>query len=480
MRTSPAVVRWPAAGWALAGALLAACGARSQPLLEAPPAESATTGGGGAPAGAGVGATGSVGGGSPCDEDADGFDSGACGGADCDDANPALHPGAADFNVTKGPWVVTRVMENVPQDPRGKPGLALDATGAVHVVYAEMGLRYATNRGGPWTSELVDPAASGPCSIALGSDGVVHVSYAVPAEGVRYAKGGSGGWELASVDTGALGPSSIVLDDSGRPLVLYDALAGAVLVTLGDGGWSSAFLLSGSVDASALARGTDGRIHGAVATESGLQYFSGPGPDGGWTTQLVDPVGSVIFTSVAVADSGAAHVAYSLAQGGALGLRHATNEGGPWTTELVADAVVWSASLSVSPVPPELHVAYEESGIHYATGTLGDWAFSTVAPSGAGAALALAPDGSAHIAHSGFDFGVQTYVDYLTDRLVAPDGVDQNCDGVDGVDGDQDGYAATATGGGDCDDQSALTHPGAPDVAGDGVDQDCSGADGAG
>ncbi|HNH47562.1 MAG TPA: putative metal-binding motif-containing protein, partial [Myxococcota bacterium] len=54
---------------------------------------------------------------------------------------------------------------------------------------------------------------------------------------------------------------------------------------------------------------------------------------------------------------------------------------------------------------------------------------------------------------------------------------DQNCDGVDGVDGDQDGFAATATGGGDCDDKSALTHPGATEVAGDGVDQDCDGVD---
>ena len=55
----------------------------------------------------------------------------------------------------------------------------------------------------------------------------------------------------------------------------------------------------------------------------------------------------------------------------------------------------------------------------------------------------------------------------------------QSCDGVDGADVDQDGYASTLSGGTDCDDSVATTYPGAADSAGDVVDNsNCDGVDG--
>ena len=81
------------------------------------------------------------------------------------------------------------------------------------------------------------------------------------------------------------------------------------------------------------------------------------------------------------------------------------------------------------------------------------------------------------------------------------DGIDQNCDNVDGTDNDGDGDASIASGGMDCDDMDAMvdsmtdadgdgvlcttdcddmdadSYPGAFDQPGDGIDQDCAGGD---
>ncbi len=60
---------------------------------------------------------------------------------------------------------------------------------------------------------------------------------------------------------------------------------------------------------------------------------------------------------------------------------------------------------------------------------------------------------------------------------VVGDGGDQNCDGVDGIDGDQDGVASEASGGNDCDDADAERFPGNHEVPYDGIDQDCTNSD---
>ena len=57
------------------------------------------------------------------------------------------------------------------------------------------------------------------------------------------------------------------------------------------------------------------------------------------------------------------------------------------------------------------------------------------------------------------------------------DGVDQSCDGFDGVDADGDGWIAESSGGDDCDDSKGAVHPCSDDVAGDGLDQNCDGKD---
>lgn len=60
------------------------------------------------------------------------------------------------------------------------------------------------------------------------------------------------------------------------------------------------------------------------------------------------------------------------------------------------------------------------------------------------------------------------------------DGIDNNCDGIDGVDYDGDGYASELSGGDDCNDADPIFHPGASDAwsAETSADENCDGVDG--
>ena len=62
---------------------------------------------------------------------------------------------------------------------------------------------------------------------------------------------------------------------------------------------------------------------------------------------------------------------------------------------------------------------------------------------------------------------------YATDLV--GDGIDQNCDGADGIDVDGDGHANLLSGGDDCDDTDNFIFPGAVEIWYDGIDQQCDG-----
>ena len=87
-------------------------------------------------------------------------------------------------------------------------------------------------------------------------------------------------------------------------------------------------------------------------------------------------------------------------------------------------------------------------------------------------------DGFAPLSQGGSDCDDLNPSILPTNTDIVGDGIDQNCDGVDGTDMDADGYASIVSGGLDCNDTEALENPDESDNVGDGIDQNCDGVDG--
>lgn len=79
-----------------------------------------------------------------------------------------------------GSWTFQTLDPSVTVVPNANPAIAVDpASGRIHVVYSNAGLRYARkDPGGSWVTEMLD-GFSGPVhvSLGLGTGGMIHVAY---------------------------------------------------------------------------------------------------------------------------------------------------------------------------------------------------------------------------------------------------------------------------------------------------------------
>lgn len=150
------------------------------------------------------------------DLDDDGYPALACGGADCDDGDPEVHPGAPDAR-----WRFDAIA------PSNLLGAAIrgDDRGW-HVAWSDGGAWYASGDGDAWAIERVDasPAAGIDVSLALAPDGTPHLAYVdLELRALRHAVRGDAGWTVETVDATEYAgyQADVEIDGAGRVAILH-------------------------------------------------------------------------------------------------------------------------------------------------------------------------------------------------------------------------------------------------------------------
>jgi len=331
----------------------------------------------------------------PCpDQDGDGFLPPECGGADCDDADASVFPGApvwiqrriedGDFpSIAIDPdgaaWVAFAgtspggpddvllatdmgdwLVQGVEPDTGGRPKLAIDAEGFPHVVYTvdEVQLRHAfverTADGVDWVFETVEDdrgvgAINEELDLALGPGDEVHVAYSHASAGAPqdlfWATGAGDSWVLERVDPGPGWGLSIAIDGEGVPHVAYqDEEELVVAYRRGDSWTKQSVAPTWESNPTDIAFEPDGSMRIAFVqpiTDAPSPLAVASNASGVWETERIHGTESFYEPSLAVDPDGVVHVAFSY-RGWSQGekdsrIEYATDAGGLWTIEEVAD-----------------------------------------------------------------------------------------------------------------------------------------------
>ena len=239
------------------------------------------------------------------------------------------------------------------------PAIAADASGELHVCWAGVagtGISYL--RVGPGrTPETVDADGQSQCSLAVDTNGVVHVAY-TSRGGLRHAKREADAWTSATVDAQGLpggrrfdGPA-IALSPTGVPRIAYRrTVAGTVslaVATRADstGGWTiDPTGIQGLVGPRSLAVDTTGTSRLATTDELGQSVSAWRRETSGWVRETAQSLAPTAGDGppIALDGTGNARLAWwqrnAPATTGAVALKwYETGAPGTtgWTTEAVA------------------------------------------------------------------------------------------------------------------------------------------------
>lgn len=379
------------------------------------------------------------------DADHDGFVSADCGGDDCNDDDAVTHPGAPDGTA---PWSVHEFGGS-----DAEPAIAVDGAGRTYVSTA--GLVRSSADGLDWSwdrDRYIGHFAYVP--LAIDEDDGVHIVYQESAGDlsgeVQHATFAGGEWStevalaIERIDSSHERSAGLAIDPAGALHAVlrlpvdwpFDRDVDVTYLTNQGGAWTEQ-----RVDADASGRASVGlAVDASGAAHIGYPWTAPDVPaevryatnaSGAWVVETVvaaDWIGAVV--AIALDDGGAPHLVFDDEAGA---LQHADRSSGAWALDEI-DAEGRGASMAAD-AAGLLHVAYQkEAGIWYAQGGASAWTTEVVQPQLAQDAyardvnLALDPAGEPRI----------VFIDQIDEGLYYAirsevDGVDQNCDGVDGL-----------------------------------------------
>jgi hypothetical protein len=430
------------------------------------------------------------------DADGDGFASEDSGGNDCDDLDKNFNPSAMDMvgSGTCSEWLGSWHIERV--DSSGSVGnyssIAIDSDKNIHISHYDdyaCSLKYSTNRSGNWISETVDPSsdcsiydAGRYSSIAVDKQKNVHIGYyEFSYESLKYITDRTGEWISETVcDLCATSDISLAVDSSGNAHISY--FAGALsYATNAAGSWTFNNIdtegNTGHYTSIAIDAGNKMHISYFNNTLSQIRYATDM--SGSWTLKIIDTVGNANFTSIAVDSGTKVHIAYSDNVSGS-GLKYASSTSGSWITASVDPGQnIRNGSIDIDG-SGKSHIGYYDGTFHvlkYATNRTGTWAVATVDSTGWVGSYASIDVDSSRV-HISFHDEKLSDLKYAARSCSNLSWKDENCDNIDGVDADKDGYVSTYSGGTDCNDNDPAIHPDAADMVGDSIDQNCDNLDG--
>ncbi|MBI5489998.1 MAG: hypothetical protein HY905_21875 [Deltaproteobacteria bacterium] len=389
----------------------------------------------------------------PCDVpdlDGDGWASYACGGADCDDSNPDIHPEAPD---NAGRWTFETIVDPYSGGDVSPDDAVVGSDGVVHAIGVGLGpgwpdlqdMVYFRLEGGAWSRDVVIPAEYlSQSRITLDAAGIPHAMFQYDARdgiAVHAVREAFGSWRI---------------EEFPRPMGSYSFGPFVVEPT-------------GVIEVLGVDRTEDGPIVLSVASSAA----------GGWTIEPIDPEGTADdHTAMVLAPDGVLHVAYVAETPGGIELRCAARGAAGWSIDVVTDRVLdGQVALAVDSAGKRHVGAIGPDGAIYATDASGSWVVEPIDPDsgGFGIGLALDRDGRPHVVYGvlGWSLDVDLRYAHRTEsgwvreevRAGAPPNGDAFRFGLDGTGAAHVVYDSTY----------ATNVGGAPP---DGIDQDCDGIDG--
>ena len=417
------------------------------------------------------------------DQDCDGMDgtdadhdlraSLGSGGDDCDDFNPRRLPTAfdgADLSVVREDLLAPAGYTWADADRwNGRPGGIGTATSAIGIARLAADGTWSVERVDTPTSAVAapsyDPAAAGGFERQL-------IYYDSTADDLYWGGYAGGAWTIERADdvdnVGAV--SQVVARTEGIQIVYSDSTSRSVrLARRTATGWTTERLSAGwPPDWMDLQRSPDGTPY--LMLDDVFYHPDGDGWHGHrvWCGRAVDradqapALGFLLGVPYVVFADMPSYLEYHL--------HRQRFEGDDFIDETTVMSA-GDAMMAAIDATGRFWTLFDRTVRTWDRGAWSDAIVFTMPFSTRGRMTAL-PDGSVEAVYV-----VSGRIERL--RLSRPrDGLDANCDGVDGVDADDDGHASYDSGGDDCDDDDDGVLPGTADPAGDGIDADCDLLDG--